>query len=37
VFNGSTVNLNTVFVSSGKSFFTIETDAGTVATATAHQ
>jgi hypothetical protein len=37
VFNGSTVNLNTVFVSGGKSFFTIETDPGTVATAVAHQ
>ncbi len=37
VFNGSTVNLNTVFVGGGKQFFTIETDSGTVSTSVAHQ
>lgn len=35
--NGATENFNTVMVSSGKEFFTIETDSGTVTTATAHQ
>jgi hypothetical protein len=36
-FNGATENFNMVMVSSGKEFFTIETDAGTVTTAVAHQ
>ncbi len=36
-FGGSTVHLNTVMVSGGKSFFTIETDADTVSTSVAHQ
>jgi hypothetical protein len=36
-FNGATVNLNIVMVSGAKSFFAIETDAGTVSTSVAHQ
>jgi len=36
-FNAATVNLNIVMVSGVKSFFTIETDAGTVSTSVAHQ
>lgn len=36
-FDGSAVHLNTVMVSGGKSFFTIETDADTVSTSVAHQ
>lgn len=36
-FSGSTVHLNTVMVSGGKSFFTIETDTDTVSTSVAHQ
>lgn len=36
-FNGATVDLNIVMVSGAKSFFTIETDPGTVSTSVAHQ
>jgi hypothetical protein len=36
-FDGAAVHLNTVMVSGGKSFFTIETDADTVSTSVAHQ
>lgn len=36
-FDGATVNLNIVMVNGGKSFFTIETDAGTVSTSVAQQ
>jgi hypothetical protein len=36
-FNEATVKLNIVMVSSGTSFFTIETDADTVSTSVAHQ
>jgi hypothetical protein len=36
-FNGAPVKLNTIMVSGGTSFFTIETDADTVSTSVAHQ
>jgi hypothetical protein len=36
-FSGATVNVNIVMVNGGKSFFTIETDTGTVSTAVAQQ
>jgi hypothetical protein len=36
-FNAATVKLNIIMVSSGTSFFTIETDADTVSTSVAHQ